>query len=105
MIRSKFRTLAGTVALASVLAVPMLAASTSPAEADWRHGGRPYYGGGHHHWHRGGGGGFVPGLAVGLGIAGVAALAAPYYAPPPPVYYAPPPVYYAPPPVYYYPYR
>lgn len=107
MRRSKLFNLVGTVAVATALAVPMLASSAGPAAADWGRRGQ-YYGGGH--WHRGGGGcwncGFVPGLAVGLGIAGVAALTtAPYYAPPPPVYYAPPPVYYAPPPGYYYYYR
>lgn len=95
------------LAVASLVAVPMLVVSAlaapSPAEAGGWH--RSHH---HHHHYRHGGHGrshFVPGLALGLGIGalGAAALAAPYYyAPPPPVYYAPAPVYHYPPPVYYY---
>ena len=98
--------------LAGALALPMLAAGSNEAWADWGRRGGYHQGGGwsgsgwHHrpHW----GGGFAPGVALGLGIGAAAALAtAPlYYAPRPYYYYyyAPPPVYYYPAPGYYYPY-
>ena len=119
MVRSRNRRVAHGVALATALALPLLAVSAAPAAADWQRGGwhRPaghhwqggqhWQGGRHWHggdnWHRGGGCwncGFVPGLALGLGAGALAA--APYYYAPPPVYYAPPPDY--PAPGYYYAY-
>lgn len=74
-----------TVLAASAL-VATMAASVSPAQAEWHRG---YYGYG--------GGAFVGGALLGLGVGSL--LAAPYYAPPP-VVYAPPPAYY-PAPAYY----
>jgi len=118
MISSKLRSLVGILALAGTLAVPLLAATASPASADWQRRGGYYNGGGgggHYHgggyyrggYYRSGGGcwncGFIPGLAVGLGVAALAA--APYYYAPPPVYYAPPPAYYPAPGYYYAPYQ
>lgn len=64
-------------------------AATTPAEAYWRH---HWHGGG---WHHGGGG---LGLALGLGVAGLALGTYPGWGYDP--YYAPAPYYYGPPPPY-----
>ncbi|HEY5299473.1 MAG TPA: hypothetical protein VIJ55_02250 [Acetobacteraceae bacterium] len=72
--------------LALGLAGTVLAATASPARADWNDW---HHGHGHGQWHGH------------RGPVRVAPYNPPRYYAPPPVYYTPPQAYYAPPPVYY----
>lgn len=93
------------IALTASTLIAGLAATATPAEAQWHRG---YGGYGRGYGHRGygiGPGAIVGGALLGLGVG--ALLAAPYAAPPPVVYAPPPRVYYPPryayaPPVYAY---